>query len=99
MAQSKFLMYGAVLFTLFVSHLNTANPGSEWCEIAEARSNRVRADSPRQMRPAAHVRVPPRQAREESCCWSFLNVFCTIMEHSGAQFPHPIIRIQDRANQ
>lgn len=86
MARSKFIKALSVL-SYFIFCMVSANPTSE-----EAELRATRAESPR----AGRMPIPPRQIAhiaqtQESCCWSFLNVFCTLMGHAGNSAPHPVL--------
>lgn len=89
MAHAKFIIIN-VLFSCLLISITYANPTSEYAELRA-----TRAESPRMKR----VITPPQeihrhragQPAEESCCWSVLNVFCSLMGHAGNSAPHPVL--------
>lgn len=88
MAHSKFVIQFSLLTCICFASTNFANPTSECAEYKV-----MRAESPRRVLPVkTRVIAVDNQPRENRCCWSILNVFCTLMEHAGSAYPHPIIR-------
>lgn len=87
MAFSKFIKLSSFACIIFIGSIYT-NPIAEYYELKA-----TRAESPRRILPVkTRVTAVDNQPRENRCCWSILNVFCTLMEHAGSAYPHPIIR-------
>jgi hypothetical protein len=91
-AHAKFIIINA-LFSCLLINITYANPTSEEAELrANKRENRGESPRiPRVITPPREIRNLIAQPTEESCCWSVLNVFCTLMAHAGNSAPHPII--------